>query len=80
MKPLDPADDWYVNSPLDYNDFRIWVARVTDANGRMPALLQRDIAQLLGLSSSKINVAFKEGMAKLKDQLTPEDLENLFRD
>lgn len=69
---------WYINSEVDHYCFWKWVRRVSDSEGFMEPMLQHEISELLGYSSTKIHAIFKEAVDKLKTFEEFEDLKEAF--
>lgn len=62
----EPPCEWWVNSKEHHYCFWRYIQDVSLPDGRMDPLLQNEIAQLLGCSSTKIHFILKEGLEKLK--------------
>lgn len=71
---------WGINSPQDNYCFWKWVRRVSDSDGFMEALLQHEITELTGNSSTKIHAIYKDALTKLRDIPEFEALEEAFED
>lgn len=58
---------WFINNPESNYCFWKWIRSKSDNEGSMDALSLHEIASLLCIPSSKIQIIFKEVMEKIKD-------------
>lgn len=72
--------EWYINSERDNYCFWTWVRRVSDAEGFMEPLLQHEMSELLGTSSTKIHSMYKETLQKIRQFPEYQDLQDIFKD
>lgn len=66
LKSTDELDPWWINSPDNDNSFWKWVKKRSYPDGHMDPLMQNEIAELLGCSSTKVHFILKEAMEKLR--------------
>lgn len=57
---------WWINSPENNYSFWTWCRKRSYEDGYMDPLMQNEIAQLLGCSSTKVHFILKEAIEKLK--------------
>lgn len=67
---------WHINSEQDHYCFWTWTRRVSNKDGFFEPLLQHEMSDLLGISSTKIHAIFKETVEKIKHS---EDLAPLLK-
>ena len=73
----EPKNPWWINSKDHHYCFWKYVHEKSQPNGTMEPLLQAEIAQLFGCSSTKIHFMLKEALAKLRESPTIENFKNL---
>lgn len=70
----EPVDEWWINSPEHHFCFWEYVRKNSQHDGNMEPLLQSEIAELFGYSSTKMHFMIKEAMDRLT---TPENMKVL---
>ena len=71
----EPQDEWWINSEKHHYCFWSFVKERSQTDGTMEPLLQSEIADLFGCSSTKIHFMLKEAL----DHLTSEENMNLLQ-
>lgn len=67
-----PQDPWWVDSPEDDNDFRVYAKRLSDASGEMPPMDARALGKILGVTTKQALELLREAVQALRDA-TPRD-------
>ena len=57
---------WYINSKQDHYCYWSWIRRNSDVGGGFKPQLTQQVANLLKMSPSKINVVYREAIQKLE--------------
>lgn len=70
----EPEDEWWINSKEHQFCFWEYVRKNSQPDGSMEPLLQSEIAELFGCSSTKVHFMLKEAMDHL---MTPENMQYL---
>lgn len=76
----DPTDPWWINSQKDNYCFWTYVRNNSNPDGTMEPLLQAEIAELFGCSSTKVHFMLKEALSNLFGQEHLEGLEDLLEE
>ena len=76
----DPTDPWWINSKKDHYCFWTYVKNNSNPDGTMEPLLQAEIAELFGCSSTKVHFMLKEALTNLFAQEELEGLEDLLEE
>ncbi len=71
----EPTDEWWINSEKHHFCFWTFVKERSQPDGTMEPLLQSEIADLFGCSSTKVHFMLKEAM----DHLTSEENVNILQ-
>jgi hypothetical protein len=67
-----PNDPWWVDSPEDQNDFRVYARRLSDGSGEMPPLDARALGKILGVTTKQAQELLREALEALR-KATPKD-------
>lgn len=76
----EPEDEWWINSKKDKYCFWSYIKRNSHPDGKMEPLLQSEIAELFGCSSTKIHFILKEALENLIESDYLQGLEDLFEE
>lgn len=74
----EPKDDWWINSKKHQYCFWTYLRDKSQPDGTMEPLLQSEISELFGCSSTKIHFMLREAMGRLTIPENMEILQNLF--
>lgn len=74
----EPTDEWWINSQKNHYCFWSYVRENSQPDGTMEPLLQSEIADLFGCSSTKVHFMLKEAMDRLTSEENMKILQNLF--
>jgi hypothetical protein len=73
----EPKDEWWINSKEHNYCFWSFIRSRSQPDGTMEPLLQSEIAELFGCSSTKVHFMLKEAMDKLMSDENMNILQNL---
>lgn len=73
----EPQDEWWINSKGHNFCFWSYLRDKSQPDGTMEPLLQSEIAELFGCSSTKVHFMLKEAMDKLMSEENMKILQNL---
>lgn len=73
----EPQDEWWINSKEHNFCFWSYLREKSQPDGTMEPLLQSEIADLFGCSSTKVHFMLKEAMDKLMAEDNMQILQNL---
>lgn len=73
----EPQDEWWINSKEHNYCFWSYLRDNSQPDGTMEPLLQSEIAELFGCSSTKVHFMLKEAMDKLMSEENMKILQNL---
>lgn len=76
----EPEDEWWINSKKDKYCFWSYIKRNSHPDGKMEPLLQSEIAELFGCSSTKVHFILKEALENLLGSEHLQGLEDLFEE
>lgn len=74
---VEPKDEWWINSKNHNFCFWSYLRDNSQPDGTMEPLLQSEIADLFGCSSTKVHFMLKEAMDKLMSDENMKILQNL---
>lgn len=74
----EPIDEWWINSKDHHFCFWTFIQANSQQDGTMEPLLQSEIAELFGCSSTKVHFMLKEAMDRLTSEENMQILQNLF--
>lgn len=74
----EPEDEWWINSKEDHYCFWEYVRKNSQPDGTMEPLLQSEIAELFGCSSTKVHFMLKEAMDRLTTDENMQILQDMF--
>jgi hypothetical protein len=75
----EPKDEWWINSLENQYCFWSYIKSKSHVDGTMEPLLQSEIADLFGCSSTKVHFMLKEAMDKLMSEDNMKILQDLFK-
>jgi hypothetical protein len=73
----EPADEWWINSEEHHFCFWEYLRKASQPDGTMEPLLQSEIADLFGCSSTKVHFMLKEAMDRLTSDENMQILQHL---
>jgi len=76
----EPKDEWWINSKKDNYCFWSYIKRNSHSDGKMEPLLQSEIAELFGCSSTKVHFILKEALENLLGSVHLDDIGDLFEE
>lgn len=74
----EPQDEWWINSKEHHFCFWEYVRKNSQPDGTMEPLLQSEIAELFGCSSTKVHFMLKEAMDRLTSPENMQILQDMF--
>jgi hypothetical protein len=73
----EPKDEWWINSEKHHFCFWTFIKERSQPDGTMEPLLQSEIAELFGCSSTKVHFMLKEALDHLTSEENMKLLQNL---
>lgn len=64
--PVEPENEWWIDSKEDQYDFWVWLDRNSTHDGKMEPMQQSEIGKMFGCSATKIHFIIKQAIEKLK--------------
>jgi len=64
--PVEPENEWWIDSKIDNYDFWVWIARNSTSDGKIEPMQQSEIGKMFGCSATKIHFIIKHTIEKLK--------------
>lgn len=76
----EPKNPWWINSEKDHYCFWKYIHEKSQPDGSMEPLLQSEIADLFGCSSTKVHFMLREAMQNLMKNTHLKELESLLEE